>query len=199
MAKSLQEFRQFVVSNSPNISKADLAQLDEFVKQKSAEQVAAGGVPIENIETSDPVKLALQAQQVQAGTYKPVETEKAPAAKDMALAQSGLKNLEDVKKLYSEDPYVLAKQLIPGKYFSRKFDTATYDMADALLRLRTGAQANPSEIKGYMKTIAPSFGDSPEVVAYKLMKLERDLSAYTGNKPNITNKKVGKYTIEAIE
>lgn len=99
-------------------------------------------------------------------------------AKDYGLAKSGLKNVKDVRKLYEEDPSVLTKQLIPGQFASRKFDSAVYDAADTLLRLRTGAQANPSEIRGYMKKIAPTFGDSPDVVNYKLAKLESDLAFY---------------------
>lgn len=54
-------------------------------------------------------------------------------------------------------------------------------MADTLLRLRTGAQANPNEIRGYMNKIAPSFGDDPETIEYKLNKLESDLKSYLGS------------------
>ena len=100
------------------------------------------------------------------------------AAKDLALAKTGLNLVDDVEQIYEEDPSVLTKQLMPGKYASRKYDTAVYDMADALLRLRTGAQANPSEIRGYMQTIAPSFGDSSEVVSYKLNKMRQDFINY---------------------
>ena len=53
-----------------------------------------------------------------------------------------------------------------------------YDAVDALLRLRTGAQANPSEIRGYMNKIGPTFGDSEDVVKYKLDKLENDFNDY---------------------
>jgi hypothetical protein len=169
MAKSIMDFRNFVLSKYPKMPANQKDALDSFVKQKMAEQISAGGVNVSDIQ-SDPTLMAVQAQQVESGTYQPKSAEGSkPAAKDVALAKSGLKNLEDVKQLYANDPLVLAKELVPGKFFSRKYNTASYDMADALLRLRTGAQANKTEITGYMKTIAPSFGDSPEDVAYKVM------------------------------
>jgi hypothetical protein len=100
------------------------------------------------------------------------------AAKDAGTIQAGLANLQDVRKMLTEDPTLLQKQLVPGQPFSRQLDSALYDMADTLLRLRTGAQANPAEIKGYMSKIAPSWLDSPDDIKYKLDKLERDLQEY---------------------
>ncbi len=197
MAKSLLDFRNFVLSKYPRMPANQKDALDSFVKQKLAEQITGGGVPITDIPT-DLSLAGVMAGQVQAGTYQPGGSAAKPAAKDVALAQSGIQNLNDVRKIYKDDPNVLTKQLLPGQYLSRKFDSATYDMADTLLRLRTGAQANPTEIRGYMKKIAPSFGDSPDVVEYKLTKLERDLQAYMGKQPTKSTK-VGKYTIEAIE
>lgn len=99
-------------------------------------------------------------------------------AKDKALVTNGLHALDIVKSLYAKDPSVLTKQLVPGKYFSREFDSAVYNMADTILRLRTGAQANPSEIKAYGKSIAPSFGDSAQVVKFKLNQLETIFNDY---------------------
>lgn len=103
------------------------------------------------------------------------------AAKDKGTVNAGLTNLKDVRQMLEEDPSLLAKQLIPGQFLSRKLDSALYDMADTLLRLRTGAQANPNEIRGYMNKIAPSFGDDPETIEYKLNKLESDLKSYLGS------------------
>lgn len=100
------------------------------------------------------------------------------SAKDYGLAKSGLKNVETMWKLYQKDPDVLTKQLVPGQFFSRKFDSAVYDAADTLLRLRTGAQANPDEIRGYMKKIAPTFGDTPDDVLFKVQKMVSDLKSY---------------------
>lgn len=100
------------------------------------------------------------------------------SAKDYGLAKSGLKNVETMWKLYQEDPDVLTKQLVPGQFFSRKFDSAVYDAADTLLRLRTGAQANPDEIRGYMRKIAPSFGDTADDVLFKVRKMVSDLKSY---------------------
>lgn len=103
------------------------------------------------------------------------------AAKDRALVMSGLQSLSAVEKMLQQDPSVLTRQLIPGKYYSREYDAAVYNMADAILRLRTGAQANPSEIKGYGQSIAPSFGDNPDAAAFKLDQLKKIFQYYLVN------------------
>lgn len=122
------------------------------------------------IETGDPF--------AETGDQKGREVGKI-SAKDKALAETGISHTKELAKLFEKDPDILIKQLIPGKLASREWDTFAYDAADALLRLRTGAQANPTEIRGYMKTIAPSLGDSPEVVEKKLNKMLDDFAFYT--------------------
>lgn len=101
------------------------------------------------------------------------------SAQSKGLAQTGLRSVRDVRNFYKQDPSLLNKQLVPGQFFSRQFDSALYDATDALLRLRTGAQANPSEIRGYMTKFGPTFGDTPADVKYKLDKLEKDFMDYT--------------------
>lgn len=114
------------------------------------------------------------------------------AAKDRALAATGKRTVTQAVGIFRKDPSVITKQLIPGKFASREWDTVMYDAADALLRLRTGAQANPTEIRGYMKTLAPSFGDSPEVVELKLNKMLADFADYSGETPQIIDIETGK-------
>jgi len=91
------------------------------------------------------------------------------------LSTAGLRNLKKVESLYNKDNSILAKQMIPGKFFSREFDAALYDAVDSLMKLRTGATSNENEIQGYLKRIAPNFGDSPQVVKSKIEQIRRDL------------------------
>lgn len=94
------------------------------------------------------------------------------------LAKSGLQAVDDIFNLYSQDPSVLTKQKIPGQWLSRKYDNANFRAADAILRLRTGAQAPDSEIRRYVNSYMPAFGDSEEVVQFKLGRLAEDLMQY---------------------
>lgn len=96
------------------------------------------------------------------------------------LVKAGTNNIDVAEKMFNQDPNLLTKQLLPGHFASRQFDAALYDAVDALLRLRTGAQANPTEIRGYMQRIGPTFGDSPETVKFKFNQLRNDLSSYVG-------------------
>lgn len=133
-------------------------------------------------------EVAYQKQmQSQAGTTK-------LSAQRVNLAKSGISSIEQVDKLLGidytngtvENMDLLTKQLIPGHFFSRTFDAALYNATDALLRLRTGAQANPTEIKGYMGRLAPTFGDDESTVIFKLQQLKNALIQETQN-PGVTN------------
>jgi len=117
------------------------------------------------------------------------------SAKDKALAETGNLRTREAAQMISDDPSVLMKQLVPNQLLSRDFDRAMYDAADVLLRLRTGAQANPSEIRGYMKKIAPSYGDSPEVAQNKLNAMLEDFATYQGKAPE----EIERVTIEAAK
>lgn len=105
-------------------------------------------------------------------------------AKMRGLGESGLRTLGQVKSLYEKDPTVLTKQKIPGKFFSRDFDNSLFNTVDTLLRLRTGAAAPESEVRRYMASLGPNFGDSPQVVEQKLNNLAADLSAAAGQAPS---------------
>jgi hypothetical protein len=101
-------------------------------------------------------------------------------AKDKALANTGKDSLRELQIMLMEDPSLLTKQLLPGKFATRKFDAALFNTVDALLRLRTGAAAPESEVRNYMRRLGPSFGDSPEAILYKLDQLDRDFGNYLG-------------------
>jgi hypothetical protein len=111
-------------------------------------------------------------------------TEEKPEAvtriKLKGLGESGLKAVQNVRNIYESDPAILTKQLIPGKLKSRKFDSALFQAVDSLLRIRTGAAAPEKEIRRYMRSMGPTFGDSPEVVQFKLNQLESALKTESG-------------------
>jgi hypothetical protein len=96
-------------------------------------------------------------------------------AQRQALAKSGLRNLQILKKELDNDPSVVLKQAVPGKFFSRQFDSSLFRTVEALLRLRTGAAAPEQEVKRYMDQWGPRLGDNAEVVQSKLDALEQDL------------------------
>ena len=98
----------------------------------------------------------------------------ATQAAQSALAQSGLRGLSDAEQLLSSDPSLITKQLVPGKFFSREYESAITRAVEGLLRLRTGAVAPDSEVKRYKESFTPQFGDSPEVAQYKLEQLRQD-------------------------
>jgi len=144
-------------------------------------------IPIDQVQSYglDPtealgrVKSQQELERMEAGLPEKVKA----SPKDRALAKTGIARTLKSAEIYEKDPDVLTKQLMPGKFVSREWDKEMYDAADALLRLRTGAQANPAEIRGYMKRIAPSFGDSPEVVRDKLNNMLENFSFYSGEEP----------------
>lgn len=106
---------------------------------------------------------------------KPLSTK---AAEDLVNAQSGLRALDAAEKLYTKDPSVLTKQLLPGKFVSREFNTALFQTIEPFLRLRTGAAAPEQEVKRYMGILGPNFGDSPEVVKQKFDAIRSTLNDY---------------------
>lgn len=95
---------------------------------------------------------------------------------DQVLAKAGLRALKKVQELYKEDPSVLTKQLTPGKFQSRTFDSALFNAVNALLRIQTGATAPEDEVRRYMSNLGPNFGDKPEDVQFKITQLRTDLT-----------------------
>lgn len=94
-----------------------------------------------------------------------------------------MQSLEDLKTLLEQDPGALSRSAMPGRklpilggYISNAvgtgdFDAIGYNIADTLLRIRTGAQANESEIRNLQSQIMPRAGDSPDTIRTKLRQL----------------------------
>ena len=139
-----------------------------------------GGAKDEDIKQA--FMLSMLANPKQASTLKTIyefgfagkdgKPKTVTAAQRGDLAKAGKRGLATVKQELKKDPNVVVKQLIPGTYLSRQFDSGLFRTIEALLRLRTGAAAPESEVRRYMKQIGPRFGDSPEVIQTKLNDLE---------------------------
>jgi hypothetical protein len=92
------------------------------------------------------------------------------------LAKSGLRNFNTMVTELEKDPSVTTKQLLPGRYLSRSFDSALFRTVEALLRIRTGQAAPETEVRRYMSQWGPRFGDSKKVINEKLQALQADLT-----------------------
>jgi hypothetical protein len=110
-------------------------------------------------------------------TQKPLSS---ASQTQLNLAKSGLRALDEVKSILLDksgevkDTSVLTKQLIPGQFFSRKFDSAVTRMVEGLLRARSGAAVPDSEVKRYKEKFGPNFGDDPDTIMFKLAQFEQD-------------------------
>lgn len=100
------------------------------------------------------------------------------SAKDRGNVRSGKSSLKEVVSMLDKDPSILVKRTLTGGLASRQYDAASYNAADIILRLRTGAQANESEIRGLQQTMFPWIGDSKEDATFKLKQLENIFKSY---------------------
>ena len=101
------------------------------------------------------------------------------------LAQRGASSVDQLEQLLMADPGVLNRSAAPGRKLpivggfisdaagTGDFDAIGYNVASALLRIETGAQANPQEIKNLQTQMMPRAGDSPETVQTKLAQLRQ--------------------------
>lgn len=104
------------------------------------------------------------------------------------LAQRGMSTLDQLEQLLASDPNVLDRAATPGRKLpivggfisdaagTGDFDAMSYNVASALLRIETGAQANPEEIKNLQSQLMPRAGDSPQTVQTKLAQLRQAFS-----------------------
>jgi len=100
----------------------------------------------------------------------------ATAQKQVATAQSGMDSLATLESIINEGG-VPAGTVVPGRdalggLGARVLGTASYDaavnnVADAIIRMRTGAAATEQEMKTFRAQL-PQAGDSPEVIQQKL-------------------------------
>ena len=101
-------------------------------------------------------------------------------AKDLALTTSGLRSVEQLASILNSDKNILTKRLFPAGLLSREYDTIAFNVADTVLRLRTGAVAPEAEIRRYMEQVIPRFGDDDKTVQTKLKRIRTDLSETAG-------------------
>jgi hypothetical protein len=105
-------------------------------------------------------------------------------AQQYGLAQSGAQALQKLGGVLQQDPNVLNRSATPGRslpvvggYITNAagvgdFDAIGYNIADTILRLRTGAQANESEVRKLQSQIMPRAGDSQQTVQTKLQQIQ---------------------------
>ncbi len=102
------------------------------------------------------------------------------------LAASAMQSLGQLGQMIQSNPNVLRSLAIPGQGLgggignlisnnagTAQYNAVGYTIADNLLRLKTGAQANESEIRQVQSQIMPGPFDSPEVVQTKLNQLQQ--------------------------
>lgn len=123
------------------------------------------------------------------------------SAQSYSNAQSGQQSLQMLGQLIQSNPSLTSKTSIPGQgapvvggYVQKALGTNQYkalahNVADAVLRLRTGAQANESEIHLYMTQFMPQAGDPPQTVQRKLQILQSNFTPYlsTGGPTDLTS------------
>lgn len=106
--------------------------------------------------------------------FEPEGQGKLPSAAQnrLDLGTTLQQSLDEVKGLLDKDPSILTKQLVPGQFFTRDYDSATYLATDMYLRITTGAAAPEQEVRRAQYKLFPTFGDSSEVTKQKLRRLE---------------------------
>lgn len=104
-------------------------------------------------------------------------------AQQYGLAQSGAQSLQQLATLMQQDPNIVNRTATPGRglptvggFISNAAGTGSYDaigynIADTILRLRTGATANESEVKKLQQQIMPRAGDSQQTKQTKLQQI----------------------------
>lgn len=106
-------------------------------------------------------------------------------AQQYGLAESGYGALQQLAGLIQENPGIVNKTATPGRKLpiiggvisnqagTGEYDAIGYNIADSILRLRTGAQANESEVKNLQTQIMPRAGDSQQTVQRKLQQIQQ--------------------------
>lgn len=123
-------------------------------------------------------------------------------AQNASNAKAGLESVQSLKNMIMQNPEVVTRTATPGRKLpmiggyianaagTTDYDAQAYNIADTLLRIRTGAAATESEVRNLMNGIMPRAGESPESIARKLALLERQFSnvlelAGGGNTSNV--------------
>lgn len=120
-------------------------------------------------------KAIYDAYQTQFATATPKNLS-TTAAQNINLAQNGLTDLKNLKDILGTDSNVLLKELIPGQVLSRQYDSTAKRVAEALVRIESGANAPAAEVKRYQDEYIPKFGDSQKVINSKLTAIQTKLA-----------------------
>lgn len=97
-------------------------------------------------------------------TEKPLTGEQ---QKIKASADSGLRSLDKLESILQTDKNAPIKSQIPIVKGKSPYAAAAKEVADAFMRVRTGAQINDQEMKLYLSQL-PQWYDSPETIEYKI-------------------------------
>lgn len=115
-----------------------------------------------------------------------------PTAQQYALANSGTQGVQQLMTLLQKDPGVLSRSATPGQHLplvggvvrrgagTGEYDALANNVIDAILRLRTGAQANKEEIALYRNQLFPQAGDNQKTVQRKLQDLNTAFQPFLG-------------------
>ncbi len=114
-----------------------------------------------------------------------------PSAQQYSLANAGVRGVDQLSQMLSQDPSVLSRTATPGQklpivggLISRLAGTGEYQATaqntlDALSRARTGAAITPSEERFYERLL-PRAGDNPATIQNKLMLLQQNFEPFMG-------------------
>lgn len=115
-----------------------------------------------------------------------------PTSQQYALANAGAQSVQKLAQMISSNPSLVERGTVPGQglpvvggFVQRGLGTGEYkatiaNAVDAILRLRTGAQANKQEIDQYVQEFMPRAGNDPSTIQAKLQQLMAAFEPFLG-------------------
>lgn len=215
----------FLLKNNPNITQSQfneqLKTIEGSITKRQRQSLARQGlITMEDLSKTDPggaLKLLYEGIKpaAVAGVDKPIA---AATAKLRGSTKSALTSLNRVQPKIEKGGIKTELQLFGARTgnipfvggdltpFGRSIEADLKNIADVILRFRTGAQANDSEIRTFVSAFGPGVTDPPSVRKQKLETLRVELeevansiglnSATTGAGAGT---KSGRFTIEQVE
>jgi hypothetical protein len=176
-----------IVQNMPELSQADANMSTDSSPfapenlQSSVQQILANGGTMK--DAAEFVGLAEALQKIQGGTQpKPLTASQATRA---AAANNALRDIPMIMDAIESGKLGGAKAL-PGSgtqigrriLGTENLDAALFNIADNILRARTGAAAPEAEVKRFVDTFLPAATDSKQAKLDKLARAIRELQGY---------------------
>jgi hypothetical protein len=165
--------------------------LEQYMQDIQADLAATGGKNVDKLtkiyDTVNKSEAAAAKAKTAASGEGGLNITKT-TAQQYGLAQSGASAVTKLKTLLQDDSGVLNRSATPGRTLpivggfvsnaakTGDFDAIGYNIADTILRLRTGATANESEVKKLQSQIMPRAGDSPQTIQTKLTQIDEIFS-----------------------